>query len=468
MERLSSSLKATIASRPTQTILRGEDKTLNQEYIKVITFHSSRKLNIPDNFDGRKVWEGLLTPVMDQGKCGSCWAFASTSMLADRFNIQSVGIMNVQLSPTKLILCDWQGAEIKIVHPEDNISLSDKANRQAFGSTACFGNTLVDACRYLYQIGTPTEQCIPYTHNLGIQSEFQKIGEFESVKQLPLCNDVSGPLGDMCSDFYVDKNTGVERGTPERFYKAIHFYSIAGVKKDNNGSEYNIRDNIYKWGPLVTGMKVYPNFYTFDDKNDIYEWDGQGPQVGGHAIEIVGWGEERGKKFWIIKNSWGIKWGIDGYFRMARGVNMCDIEENCMGMIPDFFFPINFNINNLYEQKQIFDERVDISTNINLTAGGIDPTTGYTRRVMVGMPWINVKPPINHEDLPDWGEFVAGKDANIQNRTMYQTTIRQKNSDVRYSKQTSNIYVVISIILVILIGIVLFLIAIDRKYIYKK
>jgi len=465
MERLSSSLKAAIVARPTQTILRGENKNLNQEYINVTTIHPNRKLHLLDNFDGRKVWEGLLTPVMDQGKCGSCWAFASTSMLADRFNIQSLGIMNVQLSPTKLILCDWQGAELTVGHPEESIVSSEEANRQAFGSTACFGNTLVDACRYLYQIGTPTEQCIPYTLHNTIKSKFQRIGEFESIAQLPLCNVIAGPVGDMCSDFYVDKNTGVEGGTPERFYKALHFYGLAGVPEDKGG-EQNIRDNIYKWGPVATGMKVYPDFYTFDAKHDIYEWDGQGPQVGGHAVEIVGWGEENGKKFWIIKNSWGTKWGMDGYFQMARGVNMCAIEANCMGMIPDFFFPINFEIANnelFYEQKNIYKERVNISTNLNVTAGGIDPTTGYTRRIMVEMPWINFTPPMEHEDLPDWKSFVAGKDANIQNRAIYQSTIRQKNSEVRYSKQTRDIYVVTGITIIVAIIVVLFLIWQQRR-----
>lgn len=463
MERLSSSLKASIAERPTQTILRSDDKNLNQEYIKITTIFSTRQIHLPDEFDGRKIWEGLLTPVMNQGKCGSCWAFASTSMLADRFNIQSLGIMNVQLSPTKLILCDWQGTELKAFLRHDDIpSMSMDANRQAFGSTACFGNSLVDACRYLYEIGTPTEECVPYynAHDFGNQSGFQGIGEFESDAQLPFCSVVSGPFGDMCTDFYIDKDTGVEGGTPGRFYKALHFYALAGVLKDG-GDERNIRANLYKWGPIVTGMKVYPDFYTFDSKNDIYKWDGQGQQVGGHAIEIVGWGDEDGNKYWIIKNSWGKEWGRNGYFRMERGTNTCEIEENCIGMVPDFFFPIGIKIKNnelLHEQKNIYEERVNISTNLDVTAGGIDPTTGYTRRIMVEMPWVTFTPPINYEDLPDWGHFVAGKDASVQNRAIYQSTIRQKNSEVRYSKQTLDIYIVVGISLIVTIIIVIFLI----------
>lgn len=465
MERLSSSVRETIQSHPTQTILRSEDKQLNKEFIDIAIFMPQRKLPLPDEFDGRKVWEGALTPVMNQGKCGSCWAFASTSMLANRFNIQSVGIFNIQLSPTKLILCDWQGKELGIDHPEDAMYASAKINRQAFEDTACFGNTLIDACRYLYQIGTPTEECVPYTKNLGVESQYQQIGEFQNPAQLPLCNVVSGPVGDMCSDFYINKQTGVEGGSPARFYKALHFYTLPGTKKDN-GSEYNIRDNIYKWGPVITGIKMYPDFYTFDAKNDIYIWDGDGPQVGGHACEIVGWGSEGGIDYWIVKNSWGEDWGREGYFYIQRGVNMCEIEDNCFGMIPDFFYPIGYEFRKhgiLGEDVSISKTRSDISTSLKAMAGGVDSETGYSRRVIVNMPWLNLNTPVDWEDLPDWSKFVAGIDASVKNRAIYQATIRQKNSDVRYGKQSMEIYIVLVSILVLAICIVLYLMWKQRR-----
>tara|TARA_Y100000389_G_scaffold176626_1_gene188282 strand:+ start:278 stop:1684 length:1407 start_codon:yes stop_codon:yes gene_type:complete len=448
MKLLSPKLQSEIKASPTDTVLRSENIFEDQTNIRLLKSVDLERhgINIPESFNGRKVWGELITPPKNQGSCGGCWAFASTGTLADKFNIQSLGLMNIDLSPAKLILCDKQGKELSVKHPEKNPELVAKTDVEGRLQSACYGNSLYDAWRYLYIKGTNTSKCVPYNQTYGKYSNLTKLGSFDDPYKMPTCSGVTGILGDMCVDFTIDINTGEEIGTPARFYRAIHFYAIAGIPKDG-GTEKNIRHNIFVWGPVSSGMKVYPDFYTFDAKNEIYKWNGEGPQVGGHAVEIVGWGIENNTKYWLIKNSWGTEWGDGGYFKMIRGINNCELEENVFTGIPDYFFPLEHKVLQDYrwiETPKMIQQRKDLDVSPRQNAGGIDPATGYTRRIKNTKPWTYFNLPVELNDLPDNDTFIAGIDATLENRIIYQNKIKSKYNNIIYTN--NNLYMIIIII----------------------
>eukprot|EP01035_Chromulina_nebulosa_P021230 gene21230-27505_t len=47
-----------------------------------------------------------------------------------------------------------------------------------------------------------------------------------------------------------------------------------------------------------------------------------------HAVTLVGFGEENGQKYWLVRNSWSPEYGEKGYIRVGR----LDTEEEVCGM----------------------------------------------------------------------------------------------------------------------------------------
>ena len=54
-------------------------------------------------------------------------------------------------------------------------------------------------------------------------------------------------------------------------------------------------------------------------------------QRGNHEVTLVGYGIDNKIPFWILKNSWGIHWGEQGYMKLVRNKdNKCGIADDCL------------------------------------------------------------------------------------------------------------------------------------------
>lgn len=89
--------------------------------------------------------------------------------------------------------------------------------------------------------------------------------------------------------------------------------------------EKYIKEVLYLRGPLYASFHASDAFSQYlhgiftDPQGDCHG------QESNHAALLVGWGTEYGLDYWIFKNSYDTWWGEGGYFRIARGYNLCNI-----------------------------------------------------------------------------------------------------------------------------------------------
>merc|ERR1712048_982330 len=88
-------------------------------------------------------------------------------------------------------------------------------------------------------------------------------------------------------------------------HKATSAYSVSGVE--------NMQKEIMTNGPIQAAFMVYKSFMSYT--SGVYTK---------HFYEL---GPEEGADYWLVANSWDTTWGLDGFFKIKRGINACGIEN---------------------------------------------------------------------------------------------------------------------------------------------
>ena len=352
---------------------RPAEQFISDTLEKIVTIradYSGYDLNLlPKDFEPQNgVWKEWLVPAMNQGSCGSCWTFASVAALSDRFNVlMRKRFLKESLSPLAPTICNNILSILFADNPQhlETVQNPFTLSAQTLENFACHGNSLITACYYLFSQGTTSEACMSYTlpsaslirfkaQTLNWGFPFQNsvyfppnVGKtiydysnFSTDQNKGTCafyNQTSSRPFAYCNDF-LRVNSTKNYGSPQQHFQALLMYQVKGAVKDNR---YLMMD-IFQWGPVCSAFTVYDDFYDFDPKKTpVYIHDPQRTNiVGGHAVEIVGWGTHGTTPFWWVKNSWGPEYGYQGYFRFLRGKDQCSLETNALSMLPNLFFPL--------------------------------------------------------------------------------------------------------------------------------
>ncbi|XP_071956336.1 procathepsin L-like [Antedon mediterranea] len=134
---------------------------------------------------------------------------------------------------------------------------------------------------------------------------------------------------------YIKANGGIESEesysyTAEdgkcKFDASLVVATDTGYTDVESGSEQKLKSAVATVGPISVAMDAsHQSFQLYHQ--GVYSEPGCSSTRLDHGVLAVGYGEdgESGKSYWLIKNSWGTTWGMEGYFKITRKGNMCGI-----------------------------------------------------------------------------------------------------------------------------------------------
>jgi len=233
---------------------------------KVFAAHQNtpiRKTTSPaaDSVDWRNT--GAITPVKDQGQCGSCWAFSTTEEVESMWYLSKKSLP--VLSPQQIVSCD-------------------KVDQ------GCNGGDTVSAYTYVKANGLETEEAYPY-----------KSGETGSNGA---CKYNSGDV--------VAKITGFEYATPP-CTGACNTQNETKLAESLTGAPISICVYAESWQFYSSGI-LKSNCPKAYDQLD-------------HCVQLVGYDNTQTTPYWIVRNSWAADWGIDGFIYIEKGNNLCGVAD---------------------------------------------------------------------------------------------------------------------------------------------
>lgn len=256
-------------------------------------------VTLPAEFDWRTDSRAANCPslkeIRDQSNCGSCWAFGSVEALTDRICISSGGKENIHLSAQDVASCDKLG----------DMGCNGGVPSTVYSYYKNFG--IVDGGNYGDKSMCYSYQMAPCAHHSASTKYKNCTGELPTPRCARKCVDDG-------------KSWGGSK------HKGGAGYSVCQQGGNMSCPDAMMQD-IYQNGPITGMFFVHQSFLSY--KSGVYKagFFASDPMLGGHAIKILGWGNENGQPYWLVANSWNEDWGDHGFFKIDRGHNQCQIEN---------------------------------------------------------------------------------------------------------------------------------------------
>jgi len=233
-----------------------------------------------------------VTPVKNQGQCGSCWAFSTAETVESAHYLSKVGAdVPILFSPQQIASC---------VTTMDGCGGGDTAVAFKYLEGEKYG--LAPASFWEYAQGlTPTNTC-------GAKSCTQKC-KSHNLKTTVTDAFYIGPSAHVNSFSYATPPCTGTCGSQDLSKLAKNLAAKGPV---------SICVNAGAWDDYTGGVMTSKacGGYGYDDLD--------------HCVQLVGFNTTAPKPYWIVRNSWATSWGEEGYVYLEYSKNTCGLANEAI------------------------------------------------------------------------------------------------------------------------------------------